>query len=457
MITEAWGLILRQRAAAPALLDEAGSVLRTFAEIEAEAGQWRDALKQIGARRGEVLAVQVGNRPEWFALLLAAWREKIAVVPLGMHIGEQERHSILEASGATLLLRRDEPLTRLGPPRNLWGEMPPPALLKLTSGTTATPRLIRFRQRALLEDCLQICETMGIGSADLNYGVIPVSHSYGFSNLVTPLLACGVPMVLSEDRMPRAILNGLNVTRASVFPGMPIFYDKLAALEGEPALPALRLAISAGAPLTPEVGERFTRRFGVKIHTFYGSSECGGIGYDAEASPVYREGFVGQPLSRAEVALEESGKLSVRGATVGDGYWSALGPVEQGGLSEGCFQPDDLLREEPGGFYLFGRASDMINIAGRKLNPREVEARLAAFPGVREIVVFGVASSLRHEEAIACFSGEVEPEALARHARTVLSGWQVPKDFWPVPEIPRTERGKINRRELAEAWRSVRG
>lgn len=457
MITKAWSLILRKRAAAPALLDEAGGVLRTFAEIEAEAAQWRDALRGIGAERGEVLVIQIGNRPEGFALLLAAWRESIAVVPLGMHIGEQERLAILETSGATLLLRRDESLVRLGPPRDLWQGGEPPALLKLTSGTTAAPRIIRFSERALLEDCLQICETMGITNADLNYGVIPVSHSYGFSNLVTPLLACGVPMVLSEDRMPRAILNGLNATRATVFPGMPIFYDKLAALEGETALPALRLAISAGAPLTPEVGERFTRRFGVKIHTFYGSSECGGIGYDAEEAPIYREGFVGRPLSRAGVTLGEGGKLTVCGPTVGDGYWSALGPVAQEGISEGCFQPDDLLRETPEGFYLFGRASDMINIAGRKLNPREVEARLSAFPGVREIVVFGVSSPLRHEEAIACFCGEAEPEALARHARTVLSGWQVPKDFWCVPEIPRSERGKISRRELAEAWRSVRG
>src|SRR5205814_7949883 len=88
-----------------------------------------------------------------------------------------------------------------------WGQRRP-VLLKLTSGTTATPRAIRFRSEQLLADCSQICETMGIGADDLNFGVIPLSHSYGFSNLVTPLLVGGVGMVLSRDRMPRRFLVG---------------------------------------------------------------------------------------------------------------------------------------------------------------------------------------------------------------------------------------------------------
>ena len=62
---------------------------------------------------------------------------------------------------------------------------------------------------------------------------------------------------------------------------MPVFFEKLAELENLPPLPHLRLCISAGAPLPARVGEAFSARFGLKVHTFYGSSECGGIGYDA--------------------------------------------------------------------------------------------------------------------------------------------------------------------------------
>src|SRR5439155_7358494 len=84
-----------------------------------------------------------------------------------------------------------------------------PDFLKLTSGTTSAPRAIRFFAHQLVADCDNICQTMGITSCDVNFGVLPFSHSYGFSNLITPLLCRGVPLVASEDRMPRAILNDL--------------------------------------------------------------------------------------------------------------------------------------------------------------------------------------------------------------------------------------------------------
>jgi len=106
--------------------------------------------------------------------------------------------------------------------------------------------------------------------------------------------------------------------------------------------------------------------------------------------------------------------------------------------------------------YLAGRATDVINIAGRKLNPAEVEARLAQCPGVRQVVVFGVASALRNEEAVACVSGSADIKDVLRYARAVLSGWQVPKDVWLVDEVPVNERGKVSRRDLARSYAEMR-
>ena len=111
-----------------------------------------------------------------------------------------------------------------------------------------------------------------------------------------------------------------------------------------------------------------------------------------------------------------------------------------------------MVRMGERGMYLAGRATDVINIAGRKLNPAEVEARLAECPGVRQVVVFGVASALRNEEAVACISGTARADTVLRYARTVLSGWQVPKDVWLVDEVPVNDRGKVSRRELARAY-----
>ena len=311
-----------------------------------------------------------------------------------------------------------------------------------------------FSQRTALADCTQICETMGITERDLNFAVIPLSHSYGFSNLVTPLLARGVPMVLSRDRMPRAVLDDLARTNATVFPGMPVFYQAFSEMNDVPALPQLRLCISAGAPLPLEVARKFREKFKQPIHSFYGSSECGGICYDRDA-PLLEPGFVGQPMLDLELLEPDAPatRVRVRSAAAGDGYFPE--PDEEK-LGRGIFVPDDLLSAREGGFRIVGRTSDVINVAGKKVNPAEVEAELLRFAGVRAAVVFGRESVLRNEEVAACVvAGEgIRESDLLEFCRGRLSGWQVPKRIFFVEEIPVNERGKVNRRELATKFRS---
>jgi len=336
-----------------------------------------------------------------------------------------------------------------------WGDRQP-VLLKLTSGTTAAPRAIRFRSEQLLADCLQICETMGIGADDLNFGVIPLSHSYGFSNLVTPLLVRGVAMVLSRDRMPRAVLDDLATSGATVFPGMPVFYQAFCEMENRPPLPKLRLCISAGAPLSLEVAQKFREKFQHSIHSFYGSSECGGICYDREAR-LEEPGFVGPPMAGMKVEMLEpnapASRIRIQSAAAGDGYFPEPDAEK---LGNGFFAPDDLLSRSGDGFRIVGRVSDVINVAGKKVNPAEVEAELLRFDGVRAAVVFGRESVLRNEEVAACVaaSASVRETELLEFCRHRLSGWQVPKRIFFVDEIPVNERGKINRRELAQRFSS---
>ena len=92
-------------------------------------------------------------------------------------------------------------------------------MLKVTSGTTSEPRAIRFTAAQLLADYENICKTMGLRESDLNYGVASFAHSYGFSNLITPLLCDGMALVVSSDLIPRAIVEGIRSTSATVFPG----------------------------------------------------------------------------------------------------------------------------------------------------------------------------------------------------------------------------------------------
>ena len=218
--------------------------------------------------------------------------ERWSLLPLGE--GEDQGFNPKKSADA-LLYRIDNRM----PPNWVANQ---PSLLKLTSGTTALPRAIRFRSEQLLADCENICQTMGITDADLNFGVIPISHSYGFSNLLMPLLARGVSMVLSHDRLPRAVLNDLAQTKATVFPGMPVFYQAFCELDERPQLPNLRLCISAAAPLTAAAAKNFREEFNLPIHSFYGSSECGGICYDREGAAP-EDGFVGAPMDNVNISL----------------------------------------------------------------------------------------------------------------------------------------------------------
>jgi len=463
-----WGEILARKGDRAAIFDPTGQIARTFQQIEERASHFEAKMEMFNA--GSVIAIQIGNHEDWPSILIACLRTQLVALPLEQSISDQQRDAALEICQASAVVSavptgNSPQISQLRTPKDReqgaaaaadWGENWP-VLLKLTSGTTAAPRAIRFRSEQLLADCSQICDTMGISDADLNLGVIPISHSYGFSNLLTPLIAVGVPMVLSRDRMPRAVLADLARTNATVFPGMPVFYQAFCEMENIPVIPKLRLCISAGAPLAMSVARQFRQKFRMPIHSFYGASECGGICYDPDGTSEV-EGFVGQPIKSVDIEMVEpaasASQIRVRSAAVADGYFPESDEARLGG---GLFVPDDLLSKEANDWRIVGRTSDVINVAGKKVNPAEVEAHLLRFSGVRQAVVFGRSSALRNEEVAACVvaSPAVSEDKLLEFCRRGLSGWQVPKRVFIVDAIPVTERGKISRHELARRFAAI--
>ena len=454
----AWRQTIDRAKDAPAIFNTRGQVVRKFSDIEEHAREFETKIEMFNA--GSVIAIQIGNHEDWPSILIACLRRRLAVLPLEQSISDQQRDAALGICGAKAVVSavpsgNSPGLFRLrtADATAAWGEHSP-SVLKLTSGTTAAPRAIRFRSEQLLADCNQICDTMGISDADLNFGVIPISHSYGFSNLLTPLIARGVPVVLSRDRMPRGVLVDLARTDATVFPGMPVFYQAFCEMENVPALPNLRLCISAGAPLAIAVARQFRQKFNLPIHSFYGASECGGICYDGAATNE-EEGFVGQPMKGVDIEMVDpkasASQICVRSPALGDGYFPESGEAKIGG---GFFVPDDLLTKTTNGLRIVGRTSDLINVAGKKVNPGEVEANLLRFSGVRQAVAFGRASILRNEEVVACVvvSPGVSEAELLKFCRRELSTWQVPKRVFIVDAIPVNERGKISRRDLAHRF-----
>src|ERR1700736_3697425 len=451
-LPERWEAILAQKGDAPAILNTRGEVVCSFKQIEDRARDFES--KVDGFEPGDVLAVQIGNHENWPSILIACSRRQVVVLPLEQSIADQQRDAALKVCHASAIVEKATTIRKIDDQPVKWSGQTP-SLLKLTSGTTAEPQVIRFRSEQLLADCDQICETMGISDVDLNFGVIPVSHSYGFSNLLTPVIGRGVPMVLSRDRTPRAVLDDIARTNATAFPGMPVFYQAFCEMTDVPRLPKMRLCISAGAPLPLAIAKKFRERFGLSIHSFYGASECGGICYDRDAK-LEVEGFVGAPMKDVDLKMIDpnarSSQIRVRTAAAGDGHFQESNEEKVG---NGVFIPDDLLGRDGDGFKIVGRVSDLINVAGKKVSPAEIEQVLVRFRGVRQAIAFGrpAAAGLRNEEVAACVVADVDCEdELLEFCRRELSAWQVPRKIFILDSMPANERGKISRRELARQF-----
>lgn len=438
-----WSEVLKQRRQKPALFSPDGKVLRTFDDVEKDARFWGSRLGFLPPR--SVVSCQVGNIAEFFSFLLACWRADYCFLPFDLELAKDRRDKLEKVCGVTMRLENSQSGPRLVPVNNSATSLMAADMLKVTSGSAGEPKAIRFSCAQLLADCDNICETMGIGEADLNYGAIAFSHSYGFSNLVTPLLCSGVSVVVASDMMPHALRDGLAASRATVFPGVPALFRALGAVGPGSFTP--RLCISAGAPLTPEIAAKFLGTWQTKIHTFYGASECGGICYDASEDSVIEPGFVGNVMCGVALELAEDGvpsRATVVSKAVGKGYH----PSRAGENFAGQYVPGDLLEKRPGGYRICGRVSDFINVAGRKVNPAEIEQVLGSIPEVDSVIVVGLPVGSRGEEIGACYVGRAEIDTLRRGCARALPSWQVPRHWLRLEEMPVNSRGKISREDL---------
>lgn len=311
-------------------------------------------------------------------------------------------------------------------------------LIKLTSGTTGRPRALAFTAAQLLADGRQVTATMGIGPRDVNYALIPLGHSYGLGNLVVPLVAQGVPLVCGSAPLPQAIAADFARWRPTVFPGVPAIWRALAA--SDVALDSLRLGITAGAPLPPEVARDFLNRFGRRLHGFYGSSETGGIAYDATGRATLAGG-VGRAMRHVKLRGLPGRRLLVSSAAV-----FTQGNRRRVERLGAWIMADRVALAADGGLTLLGRRGQTVKIAGRRVNLAEIAARLRRLPGVRDVWV-GIDEGTESVLGAVVASGRSVAELRAAlHADTPT--WKIPKKWSVVTALPLTERGKTDTRTL---------
>jgi len=318
--------------------------------------------------------------------------------------------------------------------------------LKTTSATTTAPRHVLFTAAQLAADAENILFTMGLRPDWPNLGVISLAHSYGFSSLVLPLLLHGIPLILAPSPLPEVVRRAALGWPALSLPAVPAMWRAWHEAKAIPA--SANLAISAGAPLPVALEQAVFAGSELKLHNFYGSSECGGIAYDTSDTPRTDDAFVGSAMHGVKLEINEAGCLMVRSHAVGETYW----PERDDSLGEGRFETSDLAELKAGQVYLRGRASDVINIAGRKVSPEIIERALSEHTAVKASLVFGVPGpDERGDIMVACIATRkpVNADALRKFLLVRLDSWQVPREWWFVDSLTPNQRGKISRAD----WR----
>lgn len=410
MLYERWRSIARAHASEVALRDLTAGHDWTFFQLSVASETNPDPARPV--------VFPQGNSAEFVLAVLRAWRHGQIVCPL--EVGQ--------------------------PPPN-FAQLPPGCVhIKTTSATTGDARAAAFRAEQLAADAENIIATMGLRRDWPNLGVISMAHSYGFSNLVLPLLLHGIPLILAPAPLPETVRNAAALAPAITLPGVPAMWR--AWHDTDSIAPNVKLAISAGAPLPVELEQAVFAVRGLKIHNFYGASECGGITYDAIETPRADDACVGAPMKNVSLSVAEDGCLEVRSRAVAETYW----PQPDTNLSRGCFHTNDLAQVCGGQIFLRGRVGDQINAAGRKVSPETIERALLKHPRVRECLVFGVPSRdpERADEIVAVIVSREREAVLREFVVETLPAWQAPRHWWFVESVQANSRGKVSRAD----WRT---
>jgi acyl-CoA synthetase (AMP-forming)/AMP-acid ligase II len=442
----------------------------TFAELAAECATIERALSDLGIARGATVVSVVGNRPIFFSVVVASAEAGTALVPLG-EATDAEAAALIEQAGAVAVITdRDLPLHGVRERSLGWGvrllrladrDDPPQygrsVVLKLTSGSTDLPKAAVAAEMHLVNDGRHVIEAMGIEPTDINFTCIPLSHSYAIGNVVMPLLWQGTRVALQQSFNPAQFSRSVVDSGATVFPGVPFMFERIKSIAPIERLPAsLRLLITAGARIDTATVTWFRQHLDRKVHSFYGSSETGGIAYD-DSEDVSDPLHVGRAMPETTIALHQPeggpsvGRIHVEGNAVASGYAHAEGdPISA--FSDGGFLTGDLGHlDDAGRLVLCGRVSSLVNVAGRKVDPAEVERRLLDLPGIADARVLGMSCETRGQQVVAFLvrtDAALTPLAIRQRCAETLSTHKIPRRYIFVDRFPVDARGKIDRRAL---------
>jgi long-chain acyl-CoA synthetase len=431
-----WAATVGRDPSAVALVDAATGKSWTRAALAEAACRRAGALTREAGKTTPVrrrVAMSVPNGAGWFEVFLGLLSLGAIPAPIDPSEPEEAQLAAARSIGAPFLWR-DGRLHRVagaGGPARPSDE----CLVKLTSGSSGAPKALAVSHAQMRADGLQICSSMGIGPDDANLAAIPLGYSYGLGNLVVPLIAEGTRIICLSSALPHAIAADAARFRPSVFPAVPPLLRALVESDVPPgSLASLRLVISAGSPLPPEIARSFAGKFGVRVHGFYGTSETGGIAFDRTGDATLEGRSVGLPMAGVRIVPGRAGRFSVSSrSVVGNGRFTPADRAELNALGE---------------LVLLGRTDRAVKIAGRRVDLAEIEAALRSLPGVADAFVHlpdGADAALAAAVATGLASAEIK-----RLLRGRVASWKIPSRIVALKGFPATARGKTDTGRLRQ-------
>ncbi|MFD5799398.1 class I adenylate-forming enzyme family protein [Streptomyces diastatochromogenes] len=439
----------------------------TYAELLAAVDA---AAGELAARFGprDVLGLAVDDPFTFLSLYLAAARLGIVTVLLDSRLSASERRHNAARFDVSLLAVDQPPYPGRGAfalravedserhrARAATGYAPGDWVVHCTSGSTGEPKGIVMSQAAIGARVRLWGGELELTPDDVVLCPLPLAHCHGIDVLTLPALLAGATVVFARGgRLTgRGLARQIDRHGVTLMSGLPVLYQLLTQARQLPPTWArsLRTVISGSAPLGLDTQERFHERFGVPLRQVYGLSEIGVICFDRT---YVGHGSIGTPVAGVEWRLEPvpdgTGQeplheLYVRGPALARGYY--LDPGSSAEMFEdGWLRTRDLVRADRDGWYVRGRLSSFINVAGNKVGPLQVEAALRGCPGVLDSAVVGVTDAGQTERVAALLvaDDEFDLTEVRRLLGERLLSYQLPQRYEITSAIPRTPLGKTD-------------
>ncbi|MDH5163523.1 fatty acid--CoA ligase family protein [Heyndrickxia oleronia] len=480
----------------------------SYAEFDGAVTRFASGLKQLGVKKGDHIALLLGNSPHFVISLYGAMRLGATVIPINPIYTPDEIGYILNNGDVKVIVALDlllplaekmeallpqvesyiicesNPLNKVDVSANekmksfsdvissgnLAFDEPElfeddVAVILYTSGTTGRPKGAMLTHKNLYSNARDIGEYLKMNHLDKVMTVLPMFHVFSLTVVVNAPLISGSTIIIVPKFSPKEIFRLAKKYGVTVFAGVPTMYNFLHQYpDGDPNdFSTFRLCISGGSSLPVALLKNFEKKFNVLISEGYGLSEASPVTCFNPLDRPRKPGSIGTSILNVENKIVNElgeelpegqvGELVVRGPNVMKGYYKM--PEETAAaIRDGWLYTGDLARVDGEGyFYIVDRKKDMVIVGGFNVYPREVEEVLYEHPEVVEAAVIG-APDPEQGEVVKCFvvrKNESLTEAeLMEYCREHLAKYKLPKTIEFLEELPKNTTGKILRKALKE-------